>query len=440
MSTEEQPATWDEFGWGPWPVTTVVPHGPLTAAEREEAELPASLTVVSGEGVVQHPVFDPSLKDYGKAVRAGEPQFSSPDTAALWHDARRRAVDHVLAAIASSRWADHLVLRGSVLLRAWYGPAAREPGDLDFVVVPATWAMEEPRTERMLDELASTAEAASEGADHVRIDAAGALRDEIWTYDRVPGRRLVLPWHAEGLPSGSVQLDFVFEEQLPTTPELTHVPRWNQQGAHQLLAATPELSLAWKLLWLMSDIYPQGKDLYDAVLLAESTPLRASVLMETLVASDTGWTGRRVTPDLLEAENVDADEFRKDYPDIHETVEGLHERLLTALEATFAECAAIPPTDGYTWRARLLAPRIEVCRELARREGMEAVQEYLRDHSIALTDGIVVIREAVGPDRCSVEGAAATYTDFLDRSSHSTYYERNPDATAKAITALRELV
>ncbi|WP_309111613.1 hypothetical protein [Saccharothrix sp.] len=33
------------------------------------------------------------------------------------------------------------MLRGSVALRAWLGEVAREPGDLDFVVVPKTFAV-----------------------------------------------------------------------------------------------------------------------------------------------------------------------------------------------------------------------------------------------------------------------------------------------------------
>ncbi|UGQ12810.1 nucleotidyl transferase AbiEii/AbiGii toxin family protein [Yinghuangia sp. ASG 101] len=440
MSIDEQATSWDELDWGPWPETAVLPQGHLTPEQRDEANLPASLTTVVGEGVVQRPVFDPSLKQYGKAMRAGDPQFPAPDEAERWYDARRRAVDHVLAAVAASPWAEHLVLRGSALLRAWYGSAAREPGDLDFVVTPVTWTLEEPRTERMLDGLASAAERAS-GGDGVRIDAAGALRDEIWTYDRIPGRRLVLPWHAEGLPSGTVQLDFVFTELLPDDPEFTEVPVRGGGGAHRLLGATPALSLAWKLLWLSDDIYPEGKDLYDAVLLAESTPLSASLLQRTLVAGDAGWAGRRVTPGLLEDLDIDDDEFRKDYPGITDTVERLHERLMAALAPTFAEAEAVPPTDAYAWRAHWLAPRVDACRELAGSEGMDAVQAFLTEHGVGVEEGIVVTREVVGADRCGIEDAAATFMEYRNRSNHANgYYRRNPDLAERALKALRATV
>lgn len=45
-----------------------------------------------------------------------------------------------------------------------------------------------------------------------RLRAAEVARDEIWTYECVPGRRLDFPYEHEGL-TGSVQLDFVYNEK-----------------------------------------------------------------------------------------------------------------------------------------------------------------------------------------------------------------------------------
>ncbi|CAL9443468.1 hypothetical protein SUDANB95_02282 [Actinosynnema sp. ALI-1.44] len=50
------------------------------------------------------------------------------------------------------------------------------------------------------------------------LRAAGVTSDWIWTYERVPGRRLVVPFDLPGLPGGSVRLDFVFNEHLPEPP------------------------------------------------------------------------------------------------------------------------------------------------------------------------------------------------------------------------------
>ncbi|MEX3100020.1 MULTISPECIES: nucleotidyl transferase AbiEii/AbiGii toxin family protein [unclassified Streptomyces] len=231
-------------------------------------DLPSTLRTVPGEDVTQKLVFDPSMKQHQDAYRAADPAFADPARTEAWRAARRRALEAVLRVIGGSEWADALVLRGSMLMTAWFGEAAREPGDLDFVVVPRSWGLGDPRTARMLDGIAKAAEGAAQG-----FDAAGAVAEDIWTYERVPGRRLVLPWTAPGLPGGHVQLDFVFGERLPEEPEPVELP-----GGAVLLGATPALSLAWKVLWLTLDTYSQGKDLYDAVLLAERHPLPYALL------------------------------------------------------------------------------------------------------------------------------------------------------------------
>ncbi|MFI6986227.1 nucleotidyl transferase AbiEii/AbiGii toxin family protein [Embleya sp. NPDC050154] len=333
--TSDTDAAWAHFPRGPWSAADRLPHATPSKAGRAHLELPRSLVVVPGAGVAQSPVFDPALTHYARAMRAGEPRFEDAGTAARWHRARRQAMDHVLEAVAGSRWVDDLVLRGSVLLKAWYGSAAREPGDLDFVVTPSGWGALDGRTDRMFADIARRAERVSDtgGEPDVRVVATLALSDEIWTYDRVPGRRLVLPWRADGVPSGTVQLDFVFGEQLPSAPEPTEIPRSDGGGTHLLLGATPEQSLAWKLLWLIDDIHPQGKDLYDAVLLAENTSPGMPLLRATFVASDPSHGGHPFTADLFSRE-VDLREFRKEYPESAGT--DLHTRLLRALAPTFA--------------------------------------------------------------------------------------------------------
>ncbi|MEU6039037.1 nucleotidyl transferase AbiEii/AbiGii toxin family protein [Actinomadura sp. NPDC047616] len=300
---------WDDFDHGPWPADDEVPHDTPDAGTRRRLGLPATLRPVPG--AVQRPVFDPALVQHFMAMRAGEPRFASAEQDARWYAARRRAVDHVLAAVGESPWADNLVLRGSVLLRAWYGAAAREPGDLDFVVVPPSWRMPEGRTRRMMDGIAATADHLSAG-DEVRVRADGAVTEDIWTYDRVPGRRLLLHWRTDGLPHGTVQLDFVFGEELPAPPEPTLVPRGDDGEPALLNAATPELSLAWKLLWLADDPYPQGKDLYDAWLLSRHVTPSARLLRDTFAAAGAGETGLR----RILRGGVDWDEFRKEYPDV----------------------------------------------------------------------------------------------------------------------------
>ena len=141
------------------------------------------------------------------------------------------------------------------------------------------------------------------------VDGAG-LRpqktawSEIWTYERAGGRRLVMPFEVDGLPGGSVQMDVVFNEELPIPPEpivLTGVDE-------PVLAAT--------------DMYPQGKDLYDAVLLAEYTTVNTTVIPEL----------NDFTPDtVLEWGDVDGDNFAAEYPGVDGDADAWVQRLARAL-------------------------------------------------------------------------------------------------------------
>ncbi|WP_371615768.1 nucleotidyl transferase AbiEii/AbiGii toxin family protein [Streptomyces sp. NBC_00454] len=317
--------TWRELGWR----DDELPKEPLDEVTRREHDLPATLRAVAGDDVRQRAVFDPSLKQFHNAYRAGDPVFDDPARTSAWLAARRAALDAVLLAVSESPWGDSLVLRGSVLLADWFGEAAREPGDLDFVVVPRSWNIDDGRTARMLEGIAAGA------ARRAGIKESGAVCEGIWTYDRVPGTRMVLPWEVPGLPGGEVQLDFVFNERLPEEPEPVELAC----GA-VVLAASPALSLAWKLLWLVSDSYPQGKDLYDAVLLAEAFDLPYALLDQVFrLAPEQPLRHPGVTmEDIAAYGNVghEWDHFTAEYPQLSGPEEEYARRLVAALAPTFA--------------------------------------------------------------------------------------------------------
>jgi len=109
-------------------------------------------------------------------------------------------------------------------------------------------------------------------ADRAVIDARRAVRDPLWAYERADGMRITVPWSAPDLPPGILEMDFACGEALLSPPVLASLQA--DGGAPiSLLTVTPELSLAWKLQWLVTDHYAQGKDLYDAALLAEHVVL-----------------------------------------------------------------------------------------------------------------------------------------------------------------------
>ncbi|MEU2453767.1 nucleotidyl transferase AbiEii/AbiGii toxin family protein [Streptomyces sp. NPDC012765] len=302
---------------------------------RRQYQLPRTSTAGLDAAGTGDRVFDPALKHFADGYRITDTAVA-PALRPAWQAARRTALDVVARGVARSGWADSLVLRGSMLMSGWFGAAAREPHDLDFVVVPQDWGIEEPRTERMLTAVAEAAGRAASEHGGLVITADAAVAEDIWTYERVPGRRLVLPWSAPGLPGGQVQLDFVFNERLPVPPRTAEV------AGVPLQAATPELSLAWKLVWLATDSYPQGKDLYDAVLLAEQ--YTAPYELVHTVFRESGeffpavpWVRKLDLDAFCAVKWADWDTFRSEYPGLPGSAESYAERLLTALAPTFAD-------------------------------------------------------------------------------------------------------
>ncbi|QWF18958.1 nucleotidyl transferase AbiEii/AbiGii toxin family protein [Lysobacter capsici] len=278
-------------------------------------------------------IFDPALKHYGRAFRPGEPVFADGGDRRRWYEARASVIDHVLRTVAASPWRARLLLRGSVLLHAFIGEKARTPGDIDWVVLPAHLKSDDAQADTMLEEL--TARVLAEPiAGPARLHAEPIGRDEIWTYERADGIRLSFVWSVEGLPAGTIQLDFVFGEKLPQEPVVTAVPAASGEPIY-LLGASAELSLAWKILWLETDSYPQGKDLYDAVMLAEHTVLSMDLLRQVLdMNKDWISQGRVFGMSSVMEWQIDWKNFQREYPWVQGDLESWRQRLIQSVIVT----------------------------------------------------------------------------------------------------------
>ncbi|WP_326763589.1 nucleotidyl transferase AbiEii/AbiGii toxin family protein [Streptomyces sp. NBC_01591] len=390
---------------------------------------------------MKHPlIFEPALKQFANAYRAGEPDFSDgqEELGRAWHRARRTVLDTVLASIADGPWGDHLVLRGSVLMATWFGEAARDPGDLDFLFVPRDWAMDDPRSSGLFETIArDAARAAARGS--VQIDAPGMVTEDIWTYDRVPGRRMLLPWTADGVPGGTVQLDVVFNEALPSPAELTELQPLGDGPGCRVQAVSPELSLAWKLLWLVTDAYPQGKDLYDAVLLAERTPPSYELVREAFVLG--GTEGLRPVGAWWLHELGDQtgwEHFTTEHPWVTESAASHCGRLARAL-APLLETAERPDradsggSDRYRQWARWLQPLVESTRTTAAEDPAAALGFLAEGGWDGLKAAVVVVREIAGPRRLGLREALAS---VLSHEDSWQYWRNQPEACDRALDEL----
>jgi Nucleotidyl transferase AbiEii toxin, Type IV TA system len=301
---------------------------------------------------IQRPqIFDPALWHFShRAFRLGDPIFQDPDLAERWFEARQQVIEYLLLSVRGSCWNEHLVLRGSMLLKAWLGDTAREPNDIDWVFRSEHVKREDRLAKQLFNELIKLLRKYPR-FNNIKIDGANIATDEIWTYERADGRRMLIPWQAEGLPEGTLQVDVVFGERLFDEPVLTPIPTsWNE--SIPIWSASKALSLAWKIRWLETDGYPQGKDLYDAALLAEQTQLPFDLLCKVLFSSDDWLRSIKYDfPDFYSSPNVvwksgypwrtqtefvEWDNFILEYPWVEGDAQSWIDRLSQALAPTFA--------------------------------------------------------------------------------------------------------
>lgn len=293
----------------------------LRSAPTGGEHYPSTYQPIDADGVRQRGYFDPALKQFPHAYQAGNPVFADAAVGRAWRDARWAAILAVLGVIGDSLFADRLVLRGSVPLRAIFGDKAREPGDLDFVVLPPTMSIRSWQAKELLDGVAAAVRDAGAG-----VRAEDMSVEDIWTYERAAGKRLLFPFEVDDLPRGSVQLDFVFHEPLPLPAEVITLEPLDVP----ILAAPAALALAWKLQWLASDLYPQAKDLYDAMLLAEHTDADPNLVRE-LIRPEIGDEADEFGPETVLSWSMDWVNLYDQYPDLPPDGEHWQDRLALAM-------------------------------------------------------------------------------------------------------------
>jgi len=282
-------------------------------------------------------VFDPALRQF-IAHRAGEPRFEREEDAAQWYECRMAVLFHILNSINNSDWSRHLVLRGSAVMMSWFGNRARRPGDLDWIVIPQNWDVANIRSKQMIGSVMELLDGSTVRTGLV-IPSNKFAMEEIWTYEKAPGLRIVVPWEfLRSRFNGTVQMDFVFGELMPSPPVVTPVTLGGSTSI-TLQTASREQSLAWKILWLATDSYAMGKDLYDAVILAEGTRLEMSLLKRSFDTPEHRWYHRldHFNRDAVLGWRIEWDDFLREYPDIGGSAHDWQIRLANALEPIFQE-------------------------------------------------------------------------------------------------------
>lgn len=244
--------------------------------------------------------------------------------------AHRAAMYHLLEVVATAPWGADLILRGSMSLRAWLKGAAREPQDLDFVVLPYPLEPVAAYAARTVDRLVAAVRnspACGLLPDLVVVSGSDYEGYDNECDDEELGRRLVFPFVAAGDRTGEVRVDLTFGRHPAVPPVAVRIPPLDVP----ILAATPEQSLAWKLRWLCTDAEPRAKDLYDATLLAEYIDDDPAGLVGTALCEEWSPDADRCDPRSLSDRPVDWERFREQHPEVQGDIDSWKDRFDRAL-------------------------------------------------------------------------------------------------------------
>lgn len=264
------------------------------------------------------------------------------------------AVIHHLLDLANRAGLGELfALRGSLLLKAWYGNNAREPGDIDWV-----WANGDDRIAShglskgrftLFLRLVMKHPATCDVTIAIRKITDAPISDNDEYRPGISGRRLTFPWRDATGATGAVQVDFALYDynDIPlVTVSRAAIPNRATGVPTYVTAVSKEDALLWKLRWLDADATErgaaQGKDLYDAVLLAEDIRLPVALFVSRLPPSLHDYTQVLLTEPSGLGEfplmwNVDWESFQQAHPQIDGSAMDWQIRLTLALAPTFSD-------------------------------------------------------------------------------------------------------
>jgi uncharacterized protein (TIGR02996 family) len=253
---------------------------------------------------------------------------------------------HYLSETVDEREPVILILRGSLLLRHWFGQSARPAADIDLECFERVRGHRGNRFESLHDHARGLCCFATEmawrhreAAQYVEFDEVMAPEDgeSLWTYGS-PGQRYYVgwTWHGGEEQAGRLQIDLAESRSYDLSDiSVANAHLVSLDGSlFRFPSYTPEMMLAAKLSWLVRSFrrQPDGsapewkrepKDLFDAHLLLTKADLRAEVIRKSLLAvgaeDELDWNNLQALFDVRWADRSDADfpdwtAFRDQHP------------------------------------------------------------------------------------------------------------------------------
>lgn len=185
------------------------------------------------------------------------------------------AIERFLYRLAQTEWADRLIVKGAIMLRAWGTPLGRPTRDIDFLgnIDNSPEAVERAVRECL----------AVEYPDDGLVFDQNVETGEINVMDRYPGVRVVVRGNLDG-GTFKLQLDIGIDDAVVPDPEWVTYPTLLDFEAPRVLAYQPVTTLAEKFETIVSRglVTSRLRDYYDLWLLPtlrryEGTQVAAAV-------------------------------------------------------------------------------------------------------------------------------------------------------------------
>ncbi len=170
------------------------------------------------------------------------------------------AIERFLYRLAQTEWADRLIVKGAIMLRAWGTPLGRPTRDIDFLgnIDNSPEAIERAVRECL----------AVEYPDDGLVFDRNVETGEINVMDRYPGVRVVVRGNLDG-GTFKLQLDIGIDDAVVPDPEWVEYPTLLDLEAPRVLAYQPVTALAEKFETMVSRGLANSRlrDYYDLWLL-----------------------------------------------------------------------------------------------------------------------------------------------------------------------------
>jgi predicted nucleotidyltransferase component of viral defense system len=188
-------------------------------------------------------------------------------------------IERFLYRLSQSNYKDKFILKGGLMLKAWYGVEARPTKDIDMLA----------RVNNSIDNLKNIASeiiSVNVPNDGIVFDPSTIIGQEIRKDAEYQGVRIILKGSFDKIPV-LIQIDFGFGDIVSPKPNWIDYPQLLNFGSPHLQVYTPETLIAEKYhaIVYLGEFNTRMKDFYDIYLLAQNNTFNGEVLSAAIAAT-----------------------------------------------------------------------------------------------------------------------------------------------------------